>query len=587
MEMTNSIVNQLRLSVIDEGAAKRFWSRRSLGQWQHIAQKTEQHHTVYLDTPAHGLTTSASALAIHAINQSKQTIALGSTHTDSSDTHDIFPLTSGAWPHAILIALAKRHVDAHLLVPIMHVVFRRYIRKIQVDDTHELATLWLDQGIVRAGSHHASFCDITVMRSADTTSAQLDDIMTHIQQAVPCITTYTSPLQRGLQLLQHDAVPADYTSTLHQHISMLQGTQRASDESLFIPIAGHDDTPTRMMAACALQLLAGKSRETEPFWLALDEPTQHQVEALIAQVDAPQYVIHGATIPLNHLPFSEGLRLQLLHYFRQMLQRRTNVLSDFDANHIHRMRVVLRKIRALLDCADSSYDDELLSQYKRGFRRMARFLGEVRGCDVLADNIARISGEDPVNAEIARTLTQTRTQALRELIDLFNGDKHHKFISEFATFVCTPEASRRVDSPQLRVLDVLGNRIAERALAFQKPLSQPFDRVSERELHDWRIRGKQLRYILECFPAVIIPATAPALAALDAIQHTLGLIQDVVVAFELLNKMKVHTLAESKKIMGQLRQEAITHRQALPQLWQDCTSSAFDDAIIATIKAIK
>ncbi len=587
MEMTNSIVNQLRLSVIDEGAAKRFWSRRSLGQWQNIAQKTEQHHTVYLDTPAQGLTTAACALAIHAINQSKQTIALVSTQADASDARDIFPLTSGTWPQAILTQLGKLHIDAHMLVPVIHVVFRRYIRKVQDGDTHELATLWLDHGIVRAGNHHASFCDITVISTVHTTSIQLDDITTHIQQAVPCITTHTSPLQRGLQLLQHDTVFSDYDDALRQHISMLQGTQRSSDESLFIPIAKHDDPHTRMMVACALQLLAGKSRDTEPFWLALTESDQHLVESLIAQIDAPQYAIHGAALPLNHLPFSEGLRLQLRHYFRQMLQRRTHVLGDFDANHVHRMRVVLRKIRALLECADNTYDDELLSQYKRGFRRMARFLGEVRDCDVLADNIARICGEDPVNAEIARTLTQTRTQALRELIELFNGAKHHKFISEFASFVCTPDASRKVDSPSTRVMDVLGNRIAERALAFQKPLTLPFDRVSEHELHDWRIRGKQLRYILECFPAVIIPATAPALATLDAIQHTLGLIQDVVVTFELLNKMKVHTLADSKKIMSQLRQEAITHRQALPQLWQDCTSSAFDDAIIATIKGIK
>ena len=218
---------------------------------------------------------------------------------------------------------------------------------------------------------------------------------------------------------------------------------------------------------------------------------------------------------------------------------------------------------------------------------MARFLGEVRDCDVLLGNMQRIGGVDGIAPEITRVIAQTRTQALHELVELFRSDKHQRFIHEYAVFVSTPAAAVRDGVAQTRLADVLGQRITERTRAFQQPLPQTFDRVEEHELHAWRIRGKRLRYILECFPTVIHAQTTPALATLDAVQHSLGILQDTVVAFELLNKMKVHTHPVSKKVITQLRHEAAQQRHALAALWQASTSSAFNDAIFATITAIQ
>jgi CHAD domain-containing protein len=297
--------------------------------------------------------------------------------------------------------------------------------------------------------------------------------------------------------------------------------------------------------------------------------------------------MYGAALSLYQLPFGEGLRLQLRHQFRRMLIRRMHVLADFDQDHIHRLRVILRKIRALLECADGCYDEELLSQYKRGFRRMARFLGEVRDCDVLLGNMQRIGGVDGIAPEITRAIAQTRTHALHELVELFRSDKHQRFIREYAAFVSTPAAATIDGIAQTRLADGLGHRITERTVAFQQPLAQTFDRIEEHELHAWRIRGKRLRYILECFPTVIIAETTPALATLDAVQQSLGMLQDTVVAFELLNKMKVHTHPDSKKVITQLRHEAAQQRQTLATLWQASTSSAFNDAIFATITAMQ
>jgi CHAD domain-containing protein len=114
-----------------------------------------------------------------------------------------------------------------------------------------------------------------------------------------------------------------------------------------------------------------------------------------------------------------------------------------------------------------------------------------------------------------------------------------------------------------------------------------FERVAESELHALRIRGKRLRYILECFPTILVPATQPALTALDTLQKHLGVLQDAVVANELLADMKLLTNPDAKKILSSLRQEAAQQRQQMPLVWDACTNAQFNQSILATIHAIQ
>lgn len=586
METILTVGTQRTLNVIDEGAARRFWARRTLDQYQLLAQKTTHLHTVYLDTAHGALAQQGQSICVAIVNQSKQQIHYAS-HQDTRVT-PIYtaPLTSRNWPNEILTRLAAAQIDAYTLMPMMHVIHRRHVRQLCDARQQLIALLTLDQGIIYANGHQEAFCEIDVSVPAETPVSQHDDIMARIQQLVPSMIGTTHKYMRGMHLLA-SAQPSTPDTSMHQHLSLLQGTQRAADEALFIPMATHDTPTNRLISACALQLIAQQSRATEPLWLALAADAQAHVDTLVAQHTAPAYTMYGAALSLYQLPFGEGLRLQLRHQFRRMLIRRMHVLADFDQDHIHRLRVILRKIRALLECADGCYDEELLSQYKRGFRRMARFLGEVRDCDVLLGNMQRIGGVDGIAPEITRAIAQTRTHALHELVELFRSDKHQRFIHEYAAFVSTPAAATIDGIAQTRLADGLGHRITERTVAFQQPLAQTFDRIEEHELHAWRIRGKRLRYILECFPTVIIAETTPALATLDAVQQSLGMLQDTVVAFELLNKMKVHTHPDSKKVITQLRHEAAQQRQTLATLWQASTSSAFNDAIFATITAMQ
>jgi len=216
---------------------------------------------------------------------------------------------------------------------------------------------------------------------------------------------------------------------------------------------------------------------------------------------------------------------------------------------------------------------------------MARFHGVVRDCDALNDIAQRIFGDATIPASIQKGIFKTRQKALAELHELITSAKHHRFLETYAAFVCTSNASAITTQPT--VITALGESIAQRCHELQQPLPGSFERVAESELHALRIRGKRLRYILECFPTILVPATQPALNVLDTLQKHLGVLQDAVVASELLADMKLLTNPDAKKILSTLRQEAAQQRQQMPLIWDACTNTEFNQSIQATIRAIQ
>jgi inorganic triphosphatase YgiF len=584
---------ELKLRVIDEHAAKRLWKRRTLAQYQLQAHATQQLHTIYFDTATIALAQRNASLRIRIVDQTTQYITIKTSQPDEgvvSVRHEYeYPLTSPDWPAQILVLLNNYGIAAHELLPIVHTITKRQIRNIVDHHGHDIAELVLDHGSIHAAGHHESFCEIEIEARQTTDATQIAQLGQLVQHHVPSMHEQMSKLARGLRFhTNHPATP-DEPLARHTHIAVLLGTQRSGDDALFVPLAHHDTPTNRLLCASVSQLSREYNNQTnlncEPYWLALDSTQRDQVAQLISKVSVPNYHVYGATLDLNHQPFSEGLRLQLRYQLRRMLHREQEVLATFDAQSIHRMRVTLRKIRALLDCADGVYDSEILNQFRRGFRRMARFHGVVRDCDAFQDTAQRIFGEAPIPDSIQKGIHKTRQKALSALHELITSAKHHRFLETYAAFVCTIHAA--TITTHTTVITALGESITQRCHELQQPLPGSFERVAESELHALRIRGKRLRYILECFPTNLIPATQPALTALDALQKHLGVLQDAVVANELLADMKLLTNPDAKKILSTLRQEAAQQRQQMPFIWDACTNAQFNQSILATINAIQ
>jgi CHAD domain-containing protein len=216
---------------------------------------------------------------------------------------------------------------------------------------------------------------------------------------------------------------------------------------------------------------------------------------------------------------------------------------------------------------------------------MARFLGEIRDCDAFSDHILRILDVHQLPPAFEKGLATIRQKALNNFRTLLTDNKHQRFLHQFAEFVTIPNSGNVVTVQSLPV--VLTDRIKTQYAHVTKPHPKSLIKMDDDTLHDLRIQIKHLRYLLESFSDLLLPAGEVALQRLILIQDHLGTVQDAVVAQQLLTQMRMLNTPEGKRIIQTLRQEALQQRQLLPDVWATCHDAAFRESITTAIATLK
>lgn len=204
------------------------------------------------------------------------------------------------------------------------------------------------------------------------------------------------------------------------------------------------------------------------------------------------------------------------------------------------MRVATRRQRAALRFIEPYCRRKALRPVRSGLRDLGGCLGAVRDLDVL---LAAARGhQGTLAAEDARALqpllrawTRQRDVARERMVEYLRSQAHAGFKEQYTAFLDTPGAGSRSDAaprPTL-VRHVLPYEIWAHYAALCA-----FERVlpwgSAETLHELRIHGKRLRYLLEFFHEVLDHGVEKAVAALVALQDQLGELQDGVVTIGLL-----------------------------------------------------
>ena len=86
-------------------------------------------------------------------------------------------------------------------------------------------------------------------------------------------------------------------------------------------------------------------------------------------------------------PIAEGARRVLRRFFGRMLAREDAVSKDDDPEDVHQMRVASRRLRAALQIVEGIYDADDIRRYRRGLRRVAQALADVRDLDVFRGHV--------------------------------------------------------------------------------------------------------------------------------------------------------------------------------------------------------
>jgi CHAD domain-containing protein len=244
------------------------------------------------------------------------------------------------------------------------------------------------------------------------------------------------------------------------------------------------------------------------------------------------------------------------------------------------MRVASRRLRAALQVVEGIYDTDDIRRYRRGLRRVAQALADVRDLDVFRGHVleylATLPEESRVEiAPLVAAVEAQRAQARDALIDDLDERRYQKFKRTFAMFLTTPGAGLAggdgIDATT-RVRDFAGSAIWRR---YEQWRAHEGALASDEGRHEARIAGKRLRYTLEFFADALGPNVEQVLTPLIALQECLGALQDSVVA-----RQRVQTLGLGEHAAVQVYLEArdtqgAARLEELQRLWEKVGSATY------------
>lgn len=298
---------------------------------------------------------------------------------------------------------------------------------------------------------------------------------------------------------------------------------------------------------------------------------------------APTKEVQRTPYVVRHVSSAETLaescRRLLRWAFRDMLSEERGVIEDRDIEHVHFMRVATRRLRAMMPFVGEVAPEKSIQHFRKPIRVLTRALGGVRDCDVfllkLGDYAATFPKDEPNPvAPLIEALHHDRTIAHTRLLAHLESSAYANFKREFAFFMTNGVEDWNTT---LRVRDRIGSMIWERyehlrayEVRFEAARAHP--EQYEEALHDARLAGKQLRYVLELFREILGAQTNLALDPLVRLQVCLGEIQDCVTAREFLAGLSKHIDATVLDTYLTVREnERCTLLQTFPTRWDDVT----------------
>jgi len=219
-------------------------------------------------------------------------------------------------------------------------------------------------------------------------------------------------------------------------------------------------------------------------------------------------------------------RLALIHLQRAGDQH-WGLVADLDTEFLHQYRVALRKTRSLLALMKAAFPEPKRQQWKTQLSELARATNQVRDLDVFL--LSEPDYRQLLPVDFAEGLDQLfsqcrrqRQQAFRRLRSFVQSkDYAQKFDGLTASFSEPPEFA--TDLATRPIKPVVDDQILRRYRKICRRIARLDDDSPPEQLHQLRIAGKKLRYLMEFF-AELYPEKPMAknIKATKKVQSLLG-----------------------------------------------------------------
>ena len=232
----------------------------------------------------------------------------------------------------------------------------------------------------------------------------------------------------------------------------------------------------------------------------------------------------------------------VLHYLPLAAKK-----ADEDIEHVHHLRVWARRATAALCLYEELMPRRRFDWMKKQLKRVRCAANDVRDCDILIERLKKESATRG-NRQWLKTLCTDRREAQQAIIAacdrLEENQRFAKRLDELLQRVRARDKDKN-QAASSRFGDWARERLRPVAKAFF--VAVPRDPTDAKALHQFRIRGKDLRYSMEAlagaFPDEFRTQLYPAV---ESMQERLGEVNDLVTAQQKLSR-KIDKVAKSEK----------------------------------------
>jgi CHAD domain-containing protein len=250
--------------------------------------------------------------------------------------------------------------------------------------------------------------------------------------------------------------------------------------------------------------------------------------------------------------------------------------SDPPAEAVHQARVATRRLRSDLKALGPVLDPVWVRHTRRELKWLGEVLGAVRDADVLNGQLTLHGKVSSVElggiAELRGRLAGQRQAAVGALTDALGSDRYLILLDRLYAAAARPPYDAHGASaaaPARRVLPaILRRRRKALARKVARAGAGQGRRPSDAELHQIRIRAKQVRYVAETATPVLGKSAARTAKVAEKLQSVLGHHHDAVVAAQWLAADVASSSPGAAFAAGELTEANRRHQSRLRGEWR-------------------
>jgi CHAD domain-containing protein len=304
---------------------------------------------------------------------------------------------------------------------------------------------------------------------------------------------------------------------IHERPGTISGSRDRLPGGLWlIPLRGYDAA-----GECAARIAHGAG-------LVPDAPSRYPAALRAAGVDpdAP-----SRPVMETGLPARVAVARVLLSFLGELEAAVDGTVSDVDIEFLHDLRVAVRRSRSAVKLLGDVLPPALVAWVAPQLKLLGDLTTPSRDLDVLLQELPSLtagltSGRREDVEPLVLRLTGLRADEQRRLVVGLRSPRFERFRARWrasllalATWDGQPCTGPTAAEMVVERLDRAHRRVLRRG-------SRITDRSPAEDLHDLRKRAKELRYLIETFPATTGGATRVAIKELKALQDVLGTFQD-------------------------------------------------------------